>query len=124
VGEAYHVLSDPDRRAHYDRFGRMPTGVGPDVIDLTDMFEGVLGDILSGIGGFGRPRKNAGRDVRLEVEITLPEAASGVEKTVEFTRPRPATSAWDAALRLVPWSIPARPAAVEGRCATSRGSSG
>lgn len=87
VSEAYHVLSDPTRRAHYDRFGRMPTGTGmPDFVDMTEMFESVLGDFLSGFGAFGRARRNVGRDIALTVEISLVEAAKGVEKTVEFDR--------------------------------------
>jgi molecular chaperone DnaJ len=86
VSEAYHVLGDPERRAHFDRFGRMPAGVGPDFVDMSEMFESVLGDILSGFPGFGRARRGAGRDLKIEVEISLSEAAHGVERTVEFTR--------------------------------------
>ncbi len=86
VSEAYHVLGDADRRAHYDRFGRMPAGApGIDFVDMTEMFENLVGDLLNGFPGFGK-RKSNGRDVKLDVHVTLNEAAKGVEKTVEFTR--------------------------------------
>jgi molecular chaperone DnaJ len=87
VSEAYHVLSDLDRRAHYDRFGRAPGTSGvPDFIDMTEMFESVLGDFLSGFGPFARGKRGAGKDVKVEVEVSLMEAAHGAEKTVEFSR--------------------------------------
>src|SRR6266540_3679976 len=54
VSEAYHVLGDADRRVHYDRFGKMPAGSAPDFVDMTEMFETVLGDLLSNLGAFGR----------------------------------------------------------------------
>src|SRR5574337_983749 len=84
VSEAYHVLGDADRRAHYDRFGAAPGGMpAMDFVDMTDMFESIVGDFLSGIGNFGRAKKSNSRDLKLDVEITLTEAARGVEKTVE-----------------------------------------
>lgn len=90
VSEAYHVLSDADRRAHYDRFGKVTSAGGagggaPDIVDMTAMFEQVLGDLLGTFKPFAGPKK-VGRDVTLEVSLTLIEAARGVEKTVEFAR--------------------------------------
>lgn len=90
VSEAYHVLGDADRRAHYDRFGSMPSGTAaPDFVDMTEMFESVLGDLLTGLGAFGRSRRGVGRDLTLAVDVTLLEAARGAEKTVEFSRAGP-----------------------------------
>jgi molecular chaperone DnaJ len=90
VSEAYYVLGDPDRRAHYDRFGRLPVGTGvPDFVDMTEMLETVLGDLLSNLGSFGRSRKGVGRDIPLDVEISLVEAAKGTEKIIEFQRSAP-----------------------------------
>jgi molecular chaperone DnaJ len=88
VSEAYHVLGDPARRSHYDRFGRVAQGAGMEFVDMTDMFESVLGDFLAGFGGFGKSKRN-GKDLALGVEISLSEAAKGVEKTVEFERDAP-----------------------------------
>jgi molecular chaperone DnaJ len=89
VSEAYHVLSDPDRRAHYDRFGTAPSGQGmPDFsnfANMEDLFE-VFGDLLQGLGGVGRGRRAGGRAVQHTVEITLEECAKGTEKAVEFER--------------------------------------
>lgn len=86
VSEAYHVLGDVERRAQYDRFGRVQPGQMPDFVDVTEMFDSVLGDLLSNFAPFGRSRKPVGRDLRVDVELTLVEAAKGVEKTVEFER--------------------------------------
>jgi molecular chaperone DnaJ len=86
VSEAYHVLSDPERRAQYDRFGRLQAGAAPDFIDVSEMLDSVLGDLLSNFTPFGRSKRAVGRDLRVQVELTLVEAAKGVDKTVEFER--------------------------------------
>ena len=87
VSEAYHILGDPDRRAHYDRFGRVASNSpGMDFVDMTEMFENLVGDLLQGFPGFGGKKRTSGRDIKLDVHVTLTEAAKGVEKTVEFSR--------------------------------------
>lgn len=91
INEAYQVLSNPEKRGVYDRFGHagMERGVGFDVgfRDPFDIFEEVLG----GFGGFGfrtsrRPGPRRGADLRYDLRITFEEAVFGCEKEIEVTR--------------------------------------
>jgi molecular chaperone DnaJ len=84
ISEAYRVLSDPDQRAHYDRFGDVNDQSARfhevDVATVTEFFESIFGDLM----GFRRRR---GRDIRTEVVLTFEEAAFGATKTVRIPRP-------------------------------------
>lgn len=102
INEAYSVLSDPDKKSKYDRFGH--AGVDPNGFggagaggfggfggfeDIFDMFGGAFGGGFGG-GGFGgqrranQPRK--GRDLQKAINISFEEAAFGTKKKIEINK--------------------------------------
>jgi len=95
AAEAYAVLSDPQKRRQYDRYGHSGLdGQAQWNIDLEDIFQ-TFSDIF-GEGTFGaffgdrrrrsgrRPRR--GRDIRIVMELELEEIAQGVRKKIQLTR--------------------------------------
>lgn len=95
AAEAYEVLRDPDKRAHYDRFGRAAfqgaggnSGFGS-AEDIFAHFSDIFGDLFGFAQAGGAPRPEAGADLRYNLTITFAQAAHGAE--VNITLPKHVT---------------------------------
>ena len=91
AAEAYEVLSDPDRRAIYDRYGfeglesRGFTSASHGFGSFSDIFDAFFGgDPFGAFGGRAAAGRVQGGDVAVEIEITLEEAANGTVVEVAY----------------------------------------
>ena len=108
LGEAYEILSNPDKRSAYDRFGHQAFtqgggggggyGAGHDPFEVFrevfgggrggaggGIFESIFGEGFAQEGGAGGGR-GRGADLRYDMQITFEEAARGVEKEIEISK--------------------------------------
>ena len=100
INEAYGVLSDEEKRAIYDRYGKEGlerSGAGfhaDNMDDIMDIFNSMFGGAF---GGFGRSRQRSSglkypMDLEVEMELSFQDAVFGTEKEIHLRYKSPCTS--------------------------------
>jgi molecular chaperone DnaJ len=95
ASEAYHILSDNERRSSYDQFGHAAfqgnqgSRGGFGNFDFSGSFSDIFEDLFEDFGRGGRTRRRSsnvrGEDLRYDLSITLEEAYHGKKQEISFT---------------------------------------
>ena len=95
ASEAYHVLSNAERKQNYDNFGHaaFENGAGGRggfenfdfSSNFSDIFEDFFGEGFGGRGRRSRRSNHRGSDLRYDLSITLEEAYSGKKQDIKFS---------------------------------------
>ena len=102
AAEAYDVLSTPDKRAQYDRFGHAASGGGggyggqggPGGMRMEDIFQNfgdifgndMFGGMFGGQGGGGRRQGTRGANLRIKLKMTFEDIANGANKKIKVKK--------------------------------------
>lgn len=96
INEAYQVLSNKEKRAKYDQFGKTGMGGGPGGFDFNsfqqqggfDFGDIDLGDIFNFPFGGGKKKRpvNQGNDIEIEIQLELKDTLKEIEKTLNLSK--------------------------------------
>lgn len=87
ISNAYTILSDPDKKNQYDRYGTVDENSNrSNPFDGFSGFEDIFGDIFGNRNRKSGPQKRRGSDLRVKVTVTIKDILFGTSKKIKYTR--------------------------------------